>query len=86
MFKGTKAYLYEGGTVVLDKSHIKNAKEEQFEEVSLYLSKEFIEESYGELKLTESADDYECCEVCGSPLTIGEQINNGGLCDGCAMD
>lgn len=26
----------------------------------------------------------ECCEVCGSPLTIGEQINNGGLCDGCA--
>lgn len=86
MFKGVKAYLYEGSTVVLDKSHIKNAKDEQFEEVSLYLAEEFIKESYEELKLIEGAeDDYEC-EVCGSLITLGEKINNGGLCDDCAMD
>lgn len=65
MFKGVKAYLYDGQTVVLNKSDIKNAEEEKFQEVSLYVSVDFIKESYkelevmGELEENEDDDNYE---------------------------
>ena len=50
MFKYVNAYLYKGGTVVLDKKHIRGAKDEDFEEVSLLLSDKFIKESAEELE------------------------------------
>lgn len=65
MFKGVKAYLYDGQTVVLNKSDIKNAEEEKFQKVSLYVSVDFIKESYkelevmGELEENEDNDNYE---------------------------
>lgn len=45
MYKGVKAYLYQNSTVVINRTDIKGAKEEDFKEVSLYLSYEFIKES-----------------------------------------
>jgi len=57
MFKGVKAYLHGGTTVVLNKTDIHNAKDEDFQEVSLYLSHDFIEESAEELRLIEDTED-----------------------------
>ena len=50
MFKYVKGYLFREGTVVLNKNDIRNAKDEDFREVSLYLSYEFIQESAEELE------------------------------------
>jgi len=60
MFKYVKAYLYGDKTVVLNKSDIKNAKDEDFKEVSLWLSEEFIQESAEEIEMC--SDDEEDCE------------------------
>lgn len=49
MIKYVKAYLYNGKTVVINKSEIKNARDEDFTEVSLYLPDEFIWNSAKEL-------------------------------------
>lgn len=57
MFKGTKAYLYQDSTVVLNKNDLKNAKEEDFKEVTLLLSADFIKNSYKELEVIEESDE-----------------------------
>jgi len=62
MFKGVKAFLYNGTTVVLDKSHIRNAKEELFQEVTLFLPAEFIKESYKELEIMGELIEEDGCD------------------------
>lgn len=57
MFKGVTAYLYQGNTVVLNKEDIKNAKEEDFLKVFLYLPHNFIKESAEELKYLDLANE-----------------------------
>lgn len=57
MYKGFTAYLYKGTTVVLKKKNIANAKDEDFAEVQVYLSDEFIRECAEELEML--SDDEE---------------------------
>ena len=52
--------LKDSDTVVINKSQIKNAKEEDFEEVSLFIPESFIEEKYKRMKdsfLNENEDE-----------------------------
>ncbi|NLV16056.1 MAG: hypothetical protein GXY50_02430 [Syntrophomonadaceae bacterium] len=57
MFKVVNAYLFEKGTVVLNKNDIKDAKDESFQRVRLFLPYEFIKESAEELELILDEDD-----------------------------
>lgn len=50
MHKMLKAYLFEGGTVVTDKKTIVNSKDKHYEEVTLILSSEEIQQYYEELE------------------------------------
>ena len=50
MYRLTKAYIYCDSTVVIDKNTIKNAKNDDFREVSLILSEEDVKQFYSELK------------------------------------
>lgn len=59
MVKYVKAYLYEGKTVVIDKHDIKNAKNDDFTEVSLYLTEEFIKDSADELEMLSDEEEEE---------------------------
>lgn len=48
MYKGVIAYLFRDSTVVLNKSDIHNAKDDDFKEVRLLIPIDFIKESYEE--------------------------------------
>lgn len=50
MYKIVKGYLFDGKTAVLNKSDIKNAKNEDFKEITLYIHYDFIKESNEELE------------------------------------
>lgn len=52
MFIGSKAYLFNDRTVVINKSDIENAKPEEFKEILLCLSEEFITNNYEKIQLT----------------------------------
>ncbi len=56
MYRGTKAYLFKNHTVVLNKIDIKNAKEEDFKEVMLYLPYEFIKRTAVEIDFFEEGE------------------------------
>lgn len=58
MFKGVRAYLFREETVVLNKSDVKGAKDEDFREVSLYISYDFIKESVEELEYISDDEDF----------------------------
>jgi hypothetical protein len=53
----TRAYLFQGGTVVIDKNLIRNAKDEDFTEVSLILSKDQIKQFHNELEAMGELDE-----------------------------
>lgn len=57
MYKGVRGYLYKGATVVLNKSDINNAKEEDYKEVMIYISNDFIKESAEEIELMVDEED-----------------------------
>lgn len=48
---GRKAYLFNGSTVVFDKSQVINAKDEEFEEIRVFIPVEKIEEWYESLEV-----------------------------------
>lgn len=47
---GRKAYLFRGSTVVFDKKQIMNAKDEEFEEISVFIPVDKVEEWYEALE------------------------------------
>lgn len=57
MHKMTKAYLFEEGTVVLDKSVIHNSKNENYREVTLIISTDQIKDLYEEIEMLGLDDD-----------------------------
>lgn len=57
MQKYAKAYLYHENKVVLDKKDIKNAKDEEFREITLLVSSEQIKDWYQELYFTSDLED-----------------------------
>lgn len=59
MQKYTRAYLYNESTVVLEKSAITNAKDEDFKEVTLLIPAEQIKDWYEELDLMGELEDEE---------------------------
>ena len=50
MLKFAKVHLFREGTVVLNKEDVRNAKDEDFKEVGIYLPYDFIQESAEELE------------------------------------
>lgn len=50
MYKYVKAYLFKEETVVVEKTDIKNAEDDEFRVVSLLLPSEFIQEYAEELQ------------------------------------
>lgn len=51
MVKYIRAYLYKGSTVVIDKKDIKNSTDNDFVEISLFLSEDFIRNCAEELEM-----------------------------------
>lgn len=51
MIKGLLGYLYLDHTVVIDKSEIKNAKDEDFRQVNIFIDEEHIREWHQELEM-----------------------------------
>lgn len=52
MYKAQKAYLLKDrGHVVLDKSHVKNANEDEFEEITIVISLNQIKQWMEEIEL-----------------------------------
>jgi hypothetical protein len=49
--KYIRAYLYKGSTVVIDKKDIKNSTDNDFVEISLFLSEDFIRNCAEELEM-----------------------------------
>lgn len=52
-----RAYLYQGGAVVLDKSMIVNAKDEEFTEITFIISRDQIKRYYEDLDLLGELED-----------------------------
>lgn len=57
MIKGMVGYLYQGSTVVLNKSDIKNAKNEDFTEVSIFINEDNIRQWAEELDMLEDDEE-----------------------------
>lgn len=51
MFFGTVAYLYKNEVVVINKGDISNSKPEEFKEITLFLSDEFVVNQYEKMEL-----------------------------------
>lgn len=51
MVKGLLGYLYLDNTVVMDKSEIKNAKDEDFTQVNIFIDEKHIREWHQELEM-----------------------------------
>ena len=49
------AYLYRGKTAVDKKEIIRNSTDDDYENIALYLSEDFIEEAYRMLQMTRKA-------------------------------
>lgn len=53
MVKGLIGYLYAENTVVMDKSDIRNASDEDFRPVRLFIDEKHIRQWYKELEMAE---------------------------------
>lgn len=53
MVKGLMGYLYSDNTVVIDKSDIKNAKDEDFRPVRIFIDEKHIREWHKELEIAD---------------------------------
>lgn len=51
MTKALMGYLYSENTVVIDKSDIKNAKDENFRQVRIFIDEKHIREWHTELEM-----------------------------------
>ena len=57
MIKGMIGYLYQGTTVVLNKSDIRNAKNEDFTKIRIFINEDDIKQWAEELDILEDNEE-----------------------------